>query len=273
MPATVFENPDQIPSDQRIIKAEYGMHFIPPQEGKILVEGDELYVKRLIQNFNLPFSQDKFVVVDNMIDYQVEGEKKYLLNVANPLIDKGIIDLEKNDSNYFANTSFPPNYFYNRERIKSIVEALDSNEITLVIESPPVWTTIDHILMNAKSNQCMVYLPNFEYLDYNGRHHTTLYFQDLRDCALMDIAILGYYSNTYESICAESEFEALAVSLVMSNYNLLPFNQTCESGAAFIPDLNKIRPPGYRFTSDDVIYIAIIFLSSYIFIRWERIIG
>jgi len=269
IPAYIFNDLNHLFWDSRIVEIEYGLHFIPPQQGKVLMEGEEpLYPRGFIEKYNLSLSPEQIVQIRNMLTHAWAGGPKFDDTTLKPLLRKGIVNIS-NKSYYHQFTEAVKSPSYDPELFNQLLNELDSGKFSLVIESPPSWATITTLLKNTRTEFCRVYVPNFAYLSTGGRRHTTLHFLNLRDCEEMKRRLLNYYSSKFDEICSHSKLAARIVNLIMY-YNALPFSRFCNSTSEFIPELEKIRVPGYRFTKDDIFYLLIITFSVYLFLRWDE---
>lgn len=248
-------------------EVEWPMHFIPKQDGNVLVEyWSSKRFEELMKGY------------DTLLEYgniSVISQGRYLLDdyYVERLVRVGALKKLPNE----------PWRVHTRRLFLELEPDTESSEImgelkegrySLLISTPPSWLNIEKILDNigneTRSQYHWVRVPNLEHFSRGGRHFTTLGFKNASQSSYFLGEMTQYYNEHFESICDKDEYATLMVKFYLSE-NGIDLNKTCDSGSALIYsyETNKGRLTVNDFTSF-IIILTIVFVFYYTFDKFVR---
>jgi len=243
-----------------LIRSAYGLHFILPQEGRILMEGTVGHIREFISDFDLNISLNQIDPIPPMFKYDSYYDTNaYAL--SNLGITRDFGEFDKYEKKY-SNIDYS---FYDEDLLNEYTKRLCAGEYSLVIIAPPTWFTIN-LIANKKcsplDDYCTLYIPFYEYLGHGGRTYATLYLRDWGQCKVIKKDVYNYYKNNFDILCQESEY--LANNLIDS---IGPFAATmpkCNSGNDF---LTRYKLGTSLVTLNDLLLFVFVFLLSLYYLR------
>jgi hypothetical protein len=224
---------------------EYGLRFIPPQKGLVLVEGYGGYSERF-REYGSRIDPEKVVVIPTRESgYTVHEDPSWAPKLRDEI---GI-----------SGTKSPYDGLTDKE--KALQSEILAGRYSLIVVGPPSWSVSFRVLSGIagymNDNYCTVYVPNYQYMGV-GRSYTALYFQDRGDCEKMKGDLRGYYTANFNSLCGIGENSDKIVKMVASwdGYEI-PY-------CCGIPQTPKYSPQEKdRARLQDLILALILYLPTY----------
>ncbi|MFH0862526.1 MAG: hypothetical protein V1875_05790 [Candidatus Altiarchaeota archaeon] len=227
---------------------QYGLHFIPPQDGYVLTEGDYGY-ERIFESFDAPIDPGRIVVLNQ------DGHRKvsYADATWTPT-------LKKSFNFTTAADGLSGNY---SEEDRLLREEMIAGKYSLIMFGPPSWEilleNVDSIKGSLDNKVCLLFVPNFQY-ENNGRSYTTLIFTKPADCGAMKEKITKYYSDNADMFCSLG-YDAFKVVRMSMQWNGITLPYTCNSKIKYVygPD-EKFKTQWWDFAIMAALYLPTYYL-------------
>ncbi|MBD3260895.1 MAG: hypothetical protein GF334_04335 [Candidatus Altiarchaeales archaeon] len=199
--------------NQAIETIEYGLHYIPPQEGYVLTEGPRGYEK-IFRRYHTPIKQKQVRVVGEGRGYTVHEDPAW----APELREK--INLTHGVSQSYENLT---------EKEETLLKEIKKDRFSLIMYGPPQWSTLTRVLRETENHirgsYCPIYVPNFLYQG-DGKFYSSLYFQNPKDCIKMRRDLKKYYTKKFNEICSISSKAASRIKKT-AYWNRYIIKQSC----------------------------------------------
>jgi len=226
------------------------MHYIPPQQGRVLIEGTTEYTRELIERFDIPMSMNDVDVVE-ATGYDVSTSEdpdtgprlRKLLNSTSEDVNQPYGNLTKAES--------------------KLRDEIINGKYSLIIYGPPLWSAVQRVVISlpqeVKNQYCVVKVPNFLYYG-SGLSYTELVFHNKKDCSTILSGMRGYYSEKFDYICSKSQIAANVVYMTLKEHGI-SLNVNCQSRAA---EEENYKYDNERITAGEMMITLILFL----FFHW-----
>ncbi|VVB51007.1 Uncharacterised protein [uncultured archaeon] len=189
--------------------ADWGFHFIPPQNGRVLIEvSDDDYLDTFFATFNITTVDRN--QIDTISPKQSVGHEdpvwapnlRRLLGIQSTDDNIELTDAEKDIRKKLLNGTYSL-VIYGPPSWTSVIRILEE------VEKDGLYSTTDqmHVLLGIKNepvSYCVAITPN-SYYGGTGRSDSTLFFREDEQCQKFLNDGLMYYGGHFNEICAESK--------------------------------------------------------------------
>lgn len=209
----------------------YGIHFMSPQDGRIMVEYPELLAR-----YDYKFDPAKTEVI-NEVFHEVTIDER----VGPRLIKIGVADMSKwKMPNLIGESEEKRREF----QINSVKERLKDENYSMLIIGPNMQEALIYKAFmslddQTKSRYCKIIVPNAEHYKRNSRHTAMVVMDNVENCKLSFQKIVYYYSEIFDDVCQKSRFAANNIINGVLQMNGVALQKQCNQGGNFIEDYNE----------------------------------
>jgi len=224
---------------------EYGLHYLPPQQGRVLIDMSLDHHKKSFLKYNVPIDQDKIIAV--------EGGPGFGYWDWGPSI---LSKLNKTNRWSFGGLSLNLTL-----REQQLMDEIINENITLLVEAPPVWGNFRHMFYQWNTSGrrvlCKVNIPDLTYKTRSGRHFKTLYFRDFSQCTAFKREITKYYASVYDQVCSMDESSARLIKNIVFPRAKPGVLKPCDSDADLLAEHEK-QSKRLKYLTNLDIYLVLL---------------
>lgn len=209
----------------------YGIHFMSPQDGRIMAEYPELLTK-----FGYKYNPEKTEIISDTF-YQTNIDER----VGPRLIKMGIADMSKwKMPNLISESEEKQREF----KIKTVSERLKLENYSMILVGPHMQDALIYKAFmslddQTKSRYCNIIVPNAEHYKRNSRHTAMVVMDNAENCKTSLQKMVYYYSGVFDDICVKSRFAANNIINGVLQMNGVALQKQCNKGGNFIEDYNE----------------------------------
>lgn len=209
----------------------YGIHFMSPQKGRIMVEYPELLTR-----YDYRIEPKKTEVVSEVFNTVNIDER-----VGPRLIKLKIADMSKWKMPDLISDSEEKQREF---KIASVKERLKAENYSMLVVGPNMQEALIYqgfmaLDDAAKSGYCRIIVPNAEHHKRNSRHTAMVLMDNMQNCRESFQRMVYYYSAAFDDICKKSRFAANNIVNGILQMNGVALKNQCVKGGNFIEDYNE----------------------------------
>ena len=193
----------------------WGLHYIPQQNGKVLTEGAP-GTEKIFEEYKTPVDPRSVDLVHGEAGYSSHEDPYYGPRLRSIM----------NISNDFSTSS---EELSSKEKV--LGERIMNGTYSLIMFGSAGWAEVTRVLSYYPQHRkyyCVVNVPDMGFLGA-GRFYTVLLFRNPADCQRMMNDVYAYYKQNFNEICRRSRIAAKYASEVMS-MNKMDLGMTCDNG-------------------------------------------
>jgi hypothetical protein len=224
---------------------EYGLHYIPSQDGLLLMEGPP-EVLDILKDYDIPIHpSETYLINPGQKGFSGYEDSHWAKNL------RIITDVDMNGSDAYE-------YLTDEER--EISDMLVAEKFSAILMGPPAWATIGRVLREnirmVSKEYCLIYIPNFLYEGRGGLQYSTLLLDDDEKCKIMKVAIVNYYGEKYDFLCELGERPYNVVDQAMKRNGILVKHPGCNNTNEYLFDTIK----SHQLTLWDILLTLVLIL-------------
>ena len=209
----------------------YGIHFMSPQEGRIMAEYPELLTR-----YDYKYNPEKTEIISDTFYHTNIDER-----VGPRLIKMGVADMSKWKMPILISESEEKQREF---KIKTVSERLKQENYSMILVGPHmqdalIYKSFMSLDDQTASRYCKIIVPNAEHYKRNSRHTAMVVMDNAENCRLSFQKMVYYYSEVFDDICGKSIFAANNIINGVLQMNGIALQKQCTKGGNFIEDYNE----------------------------------
>ncbi len=210
----------------------YGVHFIPPQEGRIMVDDPAI-----LALYDYPYAPNQVAVASGSISHaEIDAW-------SGPRLEKlGLTQLAE----------WTPLQQISEEKITaeqqlllSTQQEIETGKYSMILYGPSGSSSVlgqafNGVNESVRNSYCTIIFPNIEHTSTTSNHVSYANLKNTAHCEETVKKMAGYYYRAFDDICKKSRYVANnVVDFTFKRFYQIDLGKTCPKGGKFIEDFNN----------------------------------